>query len=140
MLIDIIKKENMLALKNKNENKRAILSVVINKYMIVGYEAKVKNKELTDQDMIQIINKTLKELEDEKNSFLMVGKSDKAKNIDIQIETLKIYVPKLLDENEIKEIILSLPDHSIPFVMKYFKEKYQGKCDMGLVNKVLKSL
>lgn len=34
MLIDTIKKENLLALKNKDENKRAILSVIINKYMI----------------------------------------------------------------------------------------------------------
>ena len=40
MLIDTLKKENLLALKNKDENKRAVLSVIINKYMILGYEYK----------------------------------------------------------------------------------------------------
>lgn len=140
MLIDQIKKENMIALKEKNNNKRAILSVVINKYMIAGYEAKANGKELTDADLIQIINKTLKELDDEKASFLQVGKEVKAKEIDEQIETIKSYVPKMMSEEEIKEVILSLEDRSIPFVMKHFKANYAGKCDMGLVNKVLKSL
>lgn len=140
MLIDQIKKENMIALKEKNNNKRAILSVVINKYMIAGYEAKANGKELTDADLIQIINKTLKELDDEKASFLQVGKEDKAKEIDEQIETIKSFVPKMMTEEEIKEVILSLEDRSIPFVMKHFKANYAGKCDMGLVNKVLKSL
>ena len=140
MLIDQIKKENMIALKEKNNNKRAILSVVINKYMIAGYEAKANGKELTDADLIQIINKTLKELDDEKASFLQVGKEDKAKEIDEQIETIKSYVPKIMTEEEIKEVILSLEDRSIPFVMKHFKANYAGKCDMGIVNKVLKSL
>ena len=59
MLIDTIKKENLLALKNKDENKRAILSVIINKYMILGYEAKAKNIELTDADLLNIMKKRL---------------------------------------------------------------------------------
>ena len=108
--------------------------------MIAGYEAKANGKELTDADLIQIINKTLKELDDEKASFLQVGKEDKAKEIDEQIETIKSFVPKMMTEEEIKEVILSLEDRSIPFVMKHFKANYAGKCDMGLVNKVLKSL
>ena len=46
----------------------------------------------------------------------------------------------MLENDEIKEIILSLPDKSIPFVMKYFKQNYNGKCDMRNVQEVLKSL
>ena len=140
MLIDQLKKENILALKEKNDNKRAILSVVINKYMILGYEAKAKNKELNDADLIQVINKTLKELEEEKSNFLSLNRMDKVNDIDAQINTIKSYVPKMMSEEEIKEVILSLDDRSIPSVMKHFKTKYAGKCDMALVNKVLKSL
>ena len=140
MLIDQLKKENILALKEKNENKRAILSVVINKYMILGYEAKAKNKELNDADLIQVINKTLKELEEEKSNFLSLNRMDKVNDIDAQINTIKSYVPKMMSEEEIKEVILSLDDKSIPSVMKHFKTNYAGKCDMALVNKVLKSL
>ena len=46
----------------------------------------------------------------------------------------------MMNEEEIKNVILSLEDKSIPAVMKHFKTNYAGKCDMGLVNKVLKSL
>ena len=140
MLIDTLKKENLLALKNKDENKRAVLSVIINKYMILGYEYKANNKEIGDTELINIISKTLKELEEERKSFLEANRADKVSDLDKQIEIIKIYLPKMLTEEEIKNIILSLDDKSIPSVMKNFKLNYNGKCDMALVNKVLKSL
>lgn len=140
MLIDTIKKENMLALKNKDENKRAVLSVIINKYMIAGYEAKAKGKELSDDDLLKIISKQVKELEEEKDSYVKVNREDSVKKIEEQINVISSYLPKLLSEEEIKSIILSLEDKSIPSVMKYFKTNYANKVDMGVVNKVLKSL
>ncbi|MCI6788561.1 MAG: GatB/YqeY domain-containing protein [Mollicutes bacterium] len=140
MLIDTIKKENMLALKNKDTDKRAVYSIVINKYMVEGYEAKAKGKELTDTDLLNIIKKTLKELKEERNSYVLGNRTDKVTSIDNQIKTIEGYLPKELSEEEIKTIILGLEDHSIPVVMKYFKANYAGKCDMALVNKVLKSL
>ena len=70
MLIDTIKKENMLALKNKDENKRAVYSILINKYMLLGYELKAKGQEIKDDDLLKIIQKTIKELEEEKSSYL----------------------------------------------------------------------
>lgn len=140
MLIDTIKKENMLALKNKEENKRAIYSVIINKYMLLGYEKKAKGEELIDEDLIKIISKTLKELEEEKASYLSAAREEKAKEIDEQIATISSYLPKMMSEEEIKAEILKLEDRSIPSVMKHFKTNFGSKCDMGLVNKVLKSL
>jgi len=140
MLIDELKKQNMLALKEKDTSKRAVLSVVINKYMTLGYEAKANNKELTDADLVSILNKTLKELEEEKAGFLSLNRSDKIADIDYQMNVVKSYLPKMLSEEEIKNIILSLDDKSIPSVMKHFKMNYNGKCDMGLVNKVLRSI
>lgn len=140
MLIDTIKKENMLALKNKEENKRAIYSVIINKYMLLGYEKKAKGEELNDEDLIKIISKTLKELEEEKASYLSASREEKAKEIDEQIATISSYLPKMMSEEEIKAEILKLEDRSIPNVMKHFKTNFGSKCDMGLVNKVLKSL
>ena len=140
MLIDTIKKENMLALKNKDENKRAVLSVIINKYMIAGYEAKAKGKELSDDNLLKIISKQVKELEEEKESYVQANREDSVKKIEEQISVISSYLPKLLSEEEIKTIILSLEDKSIPSVMKYFKTNYPNKVDMGVVNKVLKSL
>ncbi len=140
MLIDTIKKENMIALKEKDQDKRAVLSVIINKYMVLGYEAKAKGKELTDLDLIQIINKTTKELEEEKAGYVQANRPESVAKIDNQIKAIASYLHKMMIEEEIKEVISSLEDKSIPSVMKHFKQNYAGKCDMGLVNKVLKSL
>lgn len=140
MLIDTIKKENLLALKNHDDNKRAVLSVVINKYMVLGYEAKAKGNELTDADLINVMKKTLKELEEEKASYESCGRNEQAKSIQYQMDVVSAYLPKMMSEEEIKKIIESLDDRSVPAVMKHFKQNYNGKCDMGLVNKVLKSL
>ena len=46
----------------------------------------------------------------------------------------------MMSEDEIKNIILSLEDKSIPNVMKHFKANYAGKVDMGLVNKIARSI
>ncbi len=140
MLIDEIKKQNMLALKNKEANKRAVYSIIINKYMLASVEARTKGKELTDTDLVLIINKTLKELEEEKAGYEAANRNEKVEEIKEQIATISSYLPKMMSESEIKEEILKLEDRSIPNVMKHFKTNFQGKCDMGLVNKVLKSL
>ena len=108
--------------------------------MVLGYEAKAKGKELTDLDLIQIINKTTKELEEEKAGYIQANRPESVSKIDYQIKAISSYLPKMMSEEEIKNIILSLEDKSIPSVMKHFKQNYAGKCDMGLVNKVIKSL
>ena len=108
--------------------------------MIAGYEAKASGKELSDADLIKIISKTLKELEEEKASYEKANRVDTVNDINAQIEVLSAYLPKLMSEEEIKNVILSLEDKSVPAVMKHFKTNYNGKCDMTLVNKVLKSL
>ena len=46
----------------------------------------------------------------------------------------------MLSKDEIKDIILKLDDKSIGSVMKFFKANYNAKCDMRLVQDVLKSL
>jgi uncharacterized protein YqeY len=140
MLIDTLKKENMLALKNKDTNKRAVLSVVINKYMVAGYEAKAQGKEIGDVELVGLINKTLKELEEEKEGYVAANRPDDIKNLDDQIKLLKVYLPQMMGEDEIKKIIMGLDDKSVPSVMKYFKTNYAGKVDMGTVSKVLHGL
>ena len=140
MLIDTIKKENLLALKNHDDALRAVYSILISKYNLEGYEAKANGKEIGDPEMIRIIQKTLKELDEEKNSFEKGGRLEKVAEIEKQINAISSYLPKMMNEEEIKNVILSLEDKSIPAVMKHFKTNYAGKCDMGLVNKVLKSL
>lgn len=136
MIIDELKKANIEALKNKETNKRNIISVVMNKYKLLEVEAKASNKIIGDEEMSKIIQKTLKELQDEKAGYIENGNTERAALISEQEDTIKMYMLKQLDEAKIREIIESLDDKSIPNVMKYFKANYAGNCDMGLVNKI----
>ncbi|CDD92181.1 gatB/Yqey domain protein [Coprobacillus sp. CAG:826] len=140
MLIDELKKANMEALKSKNKNVRAILSVVINKYNLAKIELSTKGKEIADADLLGIIQKTIKELEDERAGYLSVNNTQRVEEIDEQMKTIQSYLPKMLTEEEIKNEILSLEDRSIPSVMKHFKENFAGKVDMGLVNRIARSI
>ena len=140
MLIDTLKKASMEALKTKDKEARAALSVVINKYNLAAIELKAQGKEITDADLVSIIAKTLKELADEKEGFVKVNRPDRVEAIKVQEDTLKAYLPKMLSEDEIKKEILKLDDKSIPSVMKHFKQNFAGKVDMGLVNKVARSI
>lgn len=140
MLINELKKASMKALKAKDKESRAALSVVINKYNLMGIELKAQGKEISDADLVAIISKTLKELQDEKDGFIKVNRPDRVSAIEAQENTLKAYLPKMLSEDEIKEEIGKLEDKSIPSIMKHFKANFAGKVDMGLVNKVARSL
>lgn len=140
MILDEIKKANMLALKNKDQNARAVYSVVMTKAMLETVRKRESNEQFTDVDMIKIIQKTIKELTDESESYLKANNPAQAENINKQKDIISVYLPQMMSEEEIKNIILALPDKSIPSVMKHFKQNYAGKVDMSLVNKVLKSL
>ena len=139
MIIDEIKKDNVQAMKDKNALARAIYGVVMNKVMLAGIEAKAKGQELADSDVVQILQKTIKELTEERENYIKAGNEAEANNIAAQKELLTKYLPQMLSEEEIKNIIASMEDKSIPSVMKHFKANYAGKVDMGIVNKVARN-
>lgn len=140
MIVEEIKKANVQALKDKNVVLRNIYSVVLNKIMLESIKKREKGEEITDPDVVQILQKTIKELTEEKENYLKVSNTVEAGNIDVQIDCLKGYLPEMLSEEKIKEIILGLEDKSIGPVMKFFKQEYNGKCDMNTVRNVLANL
>ena len=140
MINDEIKKANVQAMKDKDTIARSIYSVVLNKTMLEGIKKREKGEELTDLDVIQILQKTIKELTEEKENYIKIGNNSEADILAKQIEIVSAYLPQMMSEDEIKNVINSLEDKTIPFVMKHFKANYAGKCDMRLVQEVLKKI
>lgn len=138
MLIDEIKKANIQAMKDKDADARSVYSVVINKYNNLAIELKAEGKEPNDTNMISVIQKTVKELEEELVGWVKLGRQDKIDSIQYQKNLINNYLPKQLSKAEIKTIIDSLEDKSIPSVMKHFKTNYAGQVDMRLVNEIVK--
>lgn len=136
MLIDELSKANIEALKARDQVARAIYSVIIAKYKALDIELKAQGKSATDADLVKVISKSIKELDEEKESYAKAGRDEEVKNILTQKALIEKYLPKLLSEEEIRKIIDSLVDKSMPSVMKHFKMNYDGKVDMSLVSKI----
>ena len=136
MLIDELKKAQMEALKTKDTLKRSVLQIVTGKVKLAEIEKRTKNESLTDDDVLLVINKVIKELDEEILAFKNANRLEKVEELTKQKQILEAYLPAKLTEEEIKEIINSLEDKSMPNIMKHFKLNYLGKCDMKLVNKL----
>ena len=136
MIIDEIKKDNVQAMKDKNTIARTIYGVVVNKYMLQSIEKRKTGGALTDADMVAILQKTLKELTEEAENYAKVGNTAQVEEINAQKAILEKYLPQMMSEDEIRNIIAGMDDKSMPSIMKHFKANYAGKVDMQLVNKI----
>jgi uncharacterized protein YqeY len=138
MLIDDIKKANIEAMKAHDQEARTSLSMVI-----ARYQEQLTNgsgNKVTDADVLKIIAKFLKELDEEGEGYAKAGRAEQAAAIEKQKAVLKPFLPVFLSEEEIRKIVATLPDKTMPGIMKYFKLNYDGKVDMSLVNKVARGL
>ena len=140
MILDAIKQANIEAIKTKDQTARALYSVLLNKIKLEEINKRQAGVELSDGDVAAILQKASKELCEERDNYIKAANPQMAEQIAKQISLIEQYLPKMLSREEIKNIILSLPDKSIPVVMKHFKQNYQGACDMRLVGEVLKEL
>ena len=138
MIIEEIKTANTQAMKERNQNLRNIYSVIINKYMQAQIEARLLKGEVGDEDMIRIIRKTIKELDEEAANYEKVGNNEEADKIRLQRDAISGYLPTMITAEEIHKIIENLPDKSIPSVMRHFKTEYAGRVDMKMVSDELK--
>lgn len=139
MLIDDIKKAKMQAMKNHDEDAKTSISMLVSSYLLLDVENRAKGKTTTDQDVISLIQKSIKSLQEEQKMYLENNRQENVKSLDNQIKAIKVFLPEMMSEEEIKKIIESLPDKSIKNVMSTFKKDYAGKVDMSLVSKIAKS-
>ncbi|MGN1223290.1 MAG: GatB/YqeY domain-containing protein [Christensenellales bacterium] len=140
MIRDEINKANIEAIKNRDTASKTILSIIKNKFMLAEIDKRTKNEELQDSDCIQIIQKTIKELNEEAENYKKANNLEEVENIEKQKVVIEKFLPQMMSEEEIKNIIDSLDDKSIPSVMKHFKTNYAGKVEMKLVSDILKTL
>ena len=140
MIEEQIKKANIEAMKNKDTVARAFYSVLMNKILLEKIAKGQRDQMLADADVSNIVQKVIKELNDEKENYQKVGNAEEVANLNRQLEIASSYLPKQLSKDEIKAIILGLDDKTIPTVMKHFKANYNGQVDMRLVQEVLMEL
>lgn len=140
MLQEKIKIALINARKNKMTNEKEILSFLLSKINNKVIELHAQETGITDNEIIAIIQKMLKELEEEIKMYKSANRTEKAEAKEKHAYILTQYLPKMLSEQEIKTEINNLVDKSIPSIMKYFKTNFAGKVDMSLVSRIAKGV
>ena len=135
MTLQELKKEKIEAMKARDKEAVTALNVIINKLMLIEKSGK---GEVTELDVTSAIQKTQKELLEERDAFEKAGRDDTVETLNKQIASIEKYLPKLLTAEEIDKISKGLDDKSIPSVMRYFSANYAGKVDMKMVNEILR--
>ena len=138
MIFEDLQKANIETMKNHDKVAHEIVSLVFGKCKNEAIDKGYPDRKLPDPEALRIIQKTIKELEEEKLAFEKAERAEKVEILKAQMELLNKYLPKQLSEDEIRAIIASLEDKKIPSVMKHFKANFMGKCDMGTVSKIAK--
>ena len=137
-IFEDLQKANIETMKNHDKVAHEIVSLVFGKCKNEAIDKGYPDRKLPDPETLRIIQKTIKELEEEKLAFEKAERAEKVEILNAQMELLNKYLPKQLSEDEIRAIIASLEDKKIPSVMKHFKANYQGQVDNSLVSKIAK--
>lgn len=103
-------------------------------------------KDPTDEDITKMIQKLAKEMEKPISDFEKSGREDLAREYRDQVAVYKEYLPKMLSETEIEEIVAktisdmgatSMKD--MGKVMGFINKTYAGQVDGSTVSRIVKS-
>ena len=105
MLLEEINKANVQAFKDKNTLAKDVISIIKSRIKLVEVDKRTKNEQINDTDILQIIQKLIKELSESQENYKKVNNIQEVENINKQVAFCKTFLPKLLIKEEIKYII-----------------------------------
>jgi len=139
-----INQEFITAMKSKNKLKISVLKML--KADILNEEIAKNNKEsLDDNQLLQLLAKSIKKRKNTIEEFKRLNKEEYAKQEEAELEYLTPFLPKQLSVDEIKKIVqktisdteaMSMKD--MGKVIKKIKEDYTGQVDMSMVTDLVK--
>jgi len=101
-IIDQVRKDSFVAMKNGDDNVAGVLKVAI---------AEIKNEEikkgeaLSDDDVIKVLRTLVKSLKEAIEQFKSGGRQDLVETNLAQVKALEVYLPQLMSREAITEIV-----------------------------------
>lgn len=142
MLKDRIYQDIVAAMKAKDKDKLSVLRMLKGSLQLENIN---KGKELTDDVVIDVISREIKQRKESIAEFTKGGREDLANETAKEIDILKAYLPEQLSEEEIEKIIdqvfASVAPTSAKDMSKVMKEVtplVKGKADMSHVSALIK--
>lgn len=144
MLVETIRKEMYAAMKEGNKEKKDTLSLLIS---ALDLKAKEKREALTEDEEYSVLRKEVKQTTETIESCTP-DRTDIIDKCKTRIEIIESFLPKLMDEEEIRKTIetvfynlnLENPSKSDKgIIMKNLMPLVKGKADGKLVNTILET-
>jgi len=137
-----IQADLIIAMKSKDKVKMRTLRSMLSKLKLKKIELK---KDLSEKQEIDVINKELKNRKESFTTYSNAGRNDLAKEEKEEMDIIKTYLPKELDESKIIEIVKEVIKETgagtikdMGKVMKPVMEKVAGQADGKIVQTIVK--
>lgn len=132
-----------VAMRERDKERLATIRLILSAVK----QQEVDNRtEVTDADLLVILDKMVKQRKDSIDQFTKAGRTELADKEQSEIEVIQIYLPQPLSEQEItsliEEAIAATGAESMRDmgkVMGMLKPKLQGRADMAQVSGLIKS-
>ena len=136
------------AMKSGDKTRLSVVRSI--RALILEFEKSGANKELSSEDEIKMLSTAAKKRKDSIEQFRNAGRNDLADTEEAELKILSEYLPKQMDENEIKNEVIRIATEIgaktkedfpklMPLVMKELKGKADGKLVKSIVENLLAS-
>ncbi len=105
-----------------------------------------ERKDLTDQDVIGVVEKMIKQRRESIAQYEKAARADLAEVEKFELEVLQAYMPQALSESEVEDAVSTAISESgaqnvrdMGNVMGLLKSKLAGRADMSVVSTIVKA-
>jgi uncharacterized protein YqeY len=130
MLMEKLKADLLAFRKAHDGDATKLMTTLVGEATAVGKN--IGNRITTDPEVIALVKKFVNNAEETKAHMVRLG-SDAVQVVEREIEILKGYLPKQMDEHELKaeieNFVKTAPAAAMKDVMAFLKEKFAGLYD-----------
>ncbi len=133
LLTERIEKDFILAYKNKENEKVAVLRLI--KAALKNKQVELK-KDLTDAEALEVFLREVKQRKESIRQFTQAGRNDLSQKEQNELEIIKPYLPSPLSPDQMRQIAaeviteLGVSDSKgMGLVMKTIAQRYSGRAD-----------
>ena len=138
----LIEEAVKVSMKNRDKEITSTLRMAISE---LKKEEIDKRIDLEDEQVIQILQRMIKQRKDSYSQFSDAGRNELAEKEQNEINILSDFLPEQLSEEELNSIVAEVIKETAASgpqdmgkVMGSLKQRIQGNADMGLVSKIVK--
>lgn len=143
-LLERLNADMKQAMKDKDKTKLSVIRMI--KSALQNEQIK-SGKELTEDEVLSVLNRERKQRKDSLQEFIKAGRDDLVAAVEAELEVLATYMPEQLSEEELKKIVQQViaetgatSKKEMGKVMSAIMPRVKGKADGALVNKLVQEL